>query len=148
MFANRISYAFGFHGPSLVLDTYCSSSLVALHYAAQDLRSGVVEGAVVGGVNLLLNPLVTLQMMRAGTLSPDGTCKSFDSKGWPFKYGHFQFPSICITTQKRKTPSSIYNFSFNCICYGLCGCRYSIPVYIYVFLRISTAEIGYISYRS
>lgn len=38
--ANRISYYFNLHGPSMTLDTGCSGSLVSVHLAAQSLRSG------------------------------------------------------------------------------------------------------------
>lgn len=38
--ANRISYAFNFHGPSMTIDTGCSGSLVSVHLAAQSLRNG------------------------------------------------------------------------------------------------------------
>ena len=38
--ANRISYVFDLHGPSLTVDTACSSSLVALHHACEAIRDG------------------------------------------------------------------------------------------------------------
>lgn len=38
--ANRISYYFNLHGPSMTIDTGCSGSLVSVHLAAQSLRSG------------------------------------------------------------------------------------------------------------
>ena len=40
LIANRISYTFGFRGPSLTVDTAQSSSLVAVHMACESLRSG------------------------------------------------------------------------------------------------------------
>ena len=54
--ANRISYFFDWHGPSVNLDTACSSSLVALHQAVQTLRSRESTLAVAAGVNLILSP--------------------------------------------------------------------------------------------
>lgn len=68
-------------GPSLSLDTACSSSLLALHNAYQAIRSGECPAALVAGINLLLKPHTSLQFMRLGMLSAEGTCKSFDDKG-------------------------------------------------------------------
>ncbi|MFD3706629.1 SDR family NAD(P)-dependent oxidoreductase [Nocardia sp. NPDC058658] len=77
--ANRISYHFDFRGPSAVVDTACSSSLVALHNACATLRSGEATMAVVGGVNLLLSPSVSINMHKAGVMAADGRCKTFDA---------------------------------------------------------------------
>lgn len=76
--ANRLSYLFDLRGPSLAVDTACSSSLVALHLACQSLRSDECEMAVVGGVNVMLTPEVTIAFSQAHMLSPDGRCKPFD----------------------------------------------------------------------
>ncbi|MBU6399042.1 MAG: SDR family NAD(P)-dependent oxidoreductase, partial [Verrucomicrobia bacterium] len=77
--ANRVSYLLDFTGPSEALDTACSSSLVALHRAVRSLREGECEFAIAGGVNALVSPLATLGFARAGMLSPDGRCKTFDA---------------------------------------------------------------------
>lgn len=78
--ANRVSYFFDFCGPSLVVDTACSSSLVALHAAVQSLRSGECAAALVGGVNLICHPDLSIAYQRAGMLAHDGRCKVFDAK--------------------------------------------------------------------
>ncbi len=78
--ANRLSYAFDWHGPSLAIDTACSSSLVAVHLAVQSLRRGECELALAGGVNLMLSPEASLAFDRLRMLSPDGRCKTFDAR--------------------------------------------------------------------
>ncbi|MFJ3978812.1 amino acid adenylation domain-containing protein [Streptomyces sp. NPDC090021] len=78
--ANRISYVFDLHGPSAVFDTACSSSLVAVHRAARALQQGDCDMALAGGANLLLSPHGFTGLRRAGMLSPDGRCKTFDER--------------------------------------------------------------------
>ncbi|MEV0944975.1 beta-ketoacyl synthase N-terminal-like domain-containing protein, partial [Micromonospora wenchangensis] len=67
-------------GPSLVVDTACSSSLTAVWLACQSLAAGSCEIALVGGVDLLLDPLTFVLLSRTGALSPDGLCQTFDEK--------------------------------------------------------------------
>lgn len=81
MMANRLSFFFNFKGPSVALDTACSSSLLALHNAYQAISSGECPAALVGGINVLLKPNTSVQFMKLGMLSPEGTCKSFDQAG-------------------------------------------------------------------
>jgi len=76
--ANRISYTFNFTGPSIVIDTACSSSLVAVHLACQSLLDGESDMALAGGVNLIIDPQMTVVLCKGSFLSPDGHCKSFD----------------------------------------------------------------------
>jgi len=77
--ANRISYALDLRGPSLSVDTACSSSLVALNLAAEAIRAGQIDTAIVGGVNLLLTPFSYVGFSRASMLSPTGLCRPFDA---------------------------------------------------------------------
>ncbi|OBB11137.1 polyketide synthase [Mycobacteriaceae bacterium 1482268.1] len=83
--ANRVSYFYDFRGPSVSVDTACSSSLVAAHHGVQALRSGEADVAIVGGVNALITPLVTIGFDEVGgVLAPDGLIKSFsqDADGY------------------------------------------------------------------
>ena len=77
--ANRISYALDLAGPSMTVDTACSSSLTAVHLALRALRAGEIDTALVGGVNALLTPAVTVAFERAGGTSPHGRCRPFDA---------------------------------------------------------------------
>ncbi len=79
--SNRISYIYDLRGPSFTLDTACSSSLLALHQAAEAIRAGRIDTAIVAGVNLLLSPLSFAGFSRASMLSPSGLCRAFDAAG-------------------------------------------------------------------
>ena len=79
--SNRISHVFGLKGPSLTVDTACSSSLVALDHAVHAINSGLVDTAIVGGVNMLVHPLPFVGFAQARMLSPDGLCKAYDNDG-------------------------------------------------------------------
>ena len=77
--ANRISYVFDLHGPSVAVDTACSSSLVAIDLACKALLNGDCDFALAGGVNVILKPEMTIAMSKATMLSKDGSCKTFDA---------------------------------------------------------------------
>lgn len=78
--ANRVSFSFGFTGPSLVVDTGCSSSLVALHIACQGLWDGSTEMAVAAGINHILDPDQYILLTKFGGLSSKGKCSTFDNE--------------------------------------------------------------------
>lgn len=79
--ANRVSYFFNFHGPSLAIDTMCSSSLTAIHLAAEEIRKGNIPLAIAGGVNLSLHPNKYLNLSQGNFASSDGKCRSFGDGG-------------------------------------------------------------------
>lgn len=69
---------FDLTGPALVVDTACSSSLTAVWLACQALHTGQCDAALVGGVDLLVDPLTFTLLGQAGALARDGRCKTFD----------------------------------------------------------------------
>ncbi|MFB7391621.1 SDR family NAD(P)-dependent oxidoreductase [Streptomyces sp. NPDC056191] len=87
LIANRVSYRLGLNGPSLTVDTGQSSSLVAVHLAAESLRRGESEIALVGGVHLNLAPESAVAAARFGALSPTGRSHTFDARADGFVRG-------------------------------------------------------------
>lgn len=78
--ANRISYTLNLNGPSLVIDTACSGSLAAIKLAIQNLRNSDSPLAIVGGIMLNLLPDTSVFFTKAGALSVNGRCKTFDDE--------------------------------------------------------------------
>jgi len=76
--ANRISYTFGFSGPSQSIDAACAASMVALHNAKTLLLSGESDYAIAAGVSLNFHPWKYISFSKSRMLSPDGQCKTFD----------------------------------------------------------------------
>ncbi|MEW2028951.1 SDR family NAD(P)-dependent oxidoreductase [Streptomyces roseifaciens] len=79
--ANRVSYFFDFHGPSLAIDTMCSSSLTAIHLACEALAAGHADYALAGGVNLAPHPRKYRQLAAGGFTGESGRCRSFAADG-------------------------------------------------------------------
>ncbi|KAI0468004.1 fatty acid synthase S-acetyltransferase [Xylaria cf. heliscus] len=77
--SNRISYEMDLQGPCMTIRTACSSALVALNEACMAISKGNCEAALVGGVNLILGPSMTIALTEQGVLSPTGSCKSFSA---------------------------------------------------------------------
>ncbi|KAI1110618.1 hypothetical protein F5Y14DRAFT_345509 [Nemania sp. NC0429] len=77
--SNRLSYEMDLRGPSMTVRTACSSSLICLNEACQAIAKGDCTSAIVGGTNLILAPSLTTDISEQGTLSPDGSCKTFSS---------------------------------------------------------------------
>ncbi len=79
--ANKVSYFFNLHGPSMTVDTMCSSSLTALHLACQSIRDGECDAAIAGGVNLSIHPNKYFLLSNNKFASSRGRCESFGDKG-------------------------------------------------------------------
>lgn len=76
--ANRISCFFNFRGPSETINTACSSSLYAIHRGVEAIRNGTCPLVIAGGANLILDLSISIASSKAGMLSEDGRCKTFD----------------------------------------------------------------------
>ncbi|PYH99806.1 ketoacyl-synt-domain-containing protein [Aspergillus ellipticus CBS 707.79] len=79
--SGKISYHFGWTGPSEVIDTACSASLVAIHRACRAIQAGDCSMALAGGVNIITGIHNYLDLAKAGFISPTGQCKPFDESG-------------------------------------------------------------------
>ena len=79
LLANRISHVFGLRGESVALDAACAGSLVALHQARRALLGGECDYALVGAVNLNLNPWRLSAYGAGHLLSPGGGSAAFDA---------------------------------------------------------------------
>ncbi|HEY3871172.1 MAG TPA: type I polyketide synthase [Actinocrinis sp.] len=87
LIANRISSLFDVRGMSFCADSGQSSSLVSVALACERIRSGAVGMAIVGGVNLIVDPQTGLGLANLGALSPDGRCFTFDERASGFVRG-------------------------------------------------------------
>ena len=90
--ANRVSFTYNFHGPSMAVDTVCSSSLTAIHLAINSIRAGECKVAFAGGVNLSLHPAKYMTYGLSDMHSSDGRCRSFgEGGGW-----------LCVCRRNRR----------------------------------------------
>jgi 3-oxoacyl-(acyl-carrier-protein) synthase len=78
--AGRLSFALGTQGPCSSIDTACSSGLAALHVASSAVVAGECGQALTLAVSLMLTPRTHEVYARAGMLSADGRCKTFDAR--------------------------------------------------------------------
>jgi acyl transferase domain-containing protein len=67
--ANRISYIYDLHGPSMAIDTACSSSLVALHQACSSIWAGESDSSIVGAIHLVLSPFPFIGFSKANMMA-------------------------------------------------------------------------------
>ena len=116
LLANRLSYCYGFTGPSMTIDTACSSSLVAIHQACTSLLSGESEVAIAGGVNAIVSPSLTVTESRAGMLSPTGRSRAFDASADGYTRGE----GAGLVVLKRADRALADGDSIVCADQGIC----------------------------
>ncbi len=75
----RVSYILDLTGPNMAVDTACSSSLAALHLGCSSILNGESDVVIAGGVNVMTTPILHIMTGKAGMLSKEGKCKTFDN---------------------------------------------------------------------
>jgi polyketide synthase PksM len=85
--AARISYFLNLKGPAIAIDTACSSSLMALEMACKSLQQRDTNIAISGGVFINVTPKFYKLASKAGMLSEDGRCYTFDHRANGFVPG-------------------------------------------------------------
>ena len=83
----RVSYLLNLKGPCMSIDTACSSSLVAIAQACDSIILDNSDMALAGGVCILTTPRMHIMTSKAGMLSADGRCYTFDQKANGFVPG-------------------------------------------------------------
>ncbi|RYD32120.1 MAG: polyketide synthase, partial [Verrucomicrobiaceae bacterium] len=84
----RVSYKLNLRGPSMAIQTACSTSLVAICQAATALLTYQTDLALAGGVSISFPQERHYLFTEEGMVSPDGTCRAFDSKAEGTVFGH------------------------------------------------------------
>ena len=107
--AGRISYVFDLHGPCESLDTACSSSLAAIHLSLLHLLGFESRHALAAAASLVLVPHISLTYARAGMLSEDGRCKTFDARANGYARGEGVGAVVVASAQKGAGHSTAAN---------------------------------------
>lgn len=107
MTANLISFYMDLKGPSICIDTACSSSAYALDQANTALRCGLIDAAIVGGCNLILEPKTSEDLGRLGALTMKGYSATFDERAC----GYIRAEAVsCIFLQRMKDSKRVYGY--------------------------------------
>jgi len=104
--AGRIANYFDFHGGAYSVDAACASSLVAIADAAELLVRGDADVAVVGAVDLSLDPFELVGFARNGALAAD-EMRVFDQRSsgfWPGEGAGFAVLVRAEEAHRRKLP--------------------------------------------
>ena len=123
MIATRVAYQWDLKGPTMLVDTACSSSLVALKQACESIKRNECEGALVGGVNLVLYPARTGIFGQTSILSPDFCCKAFDKEASGTAVGEgilclYVEPLSKALKEKKPVYGVLKSIAFNSVGHG------------------------------
>ncbi|KAL6238509.1 hypothetical protein BDW75DRAFT_237396 [Aspergillus navahoensis] len=109
--ANRVSYFFDWHGPSVVVDTACSSSMVALHQAVTSLQQHESSLALATGTNLIQAPNIFISTTKIRMLSPTGRSRMWDAQADGYARGE----GVVSIVLKRLSEAIADGDSIECI---------------------------------
>ena len=87
MAVGSVAFKLGLTGPAMPVMLNCAASLVTVQHAVTSLRKREVDLSLVGGVNAIFSPGLTMQMAALGMLSRQGRCKTFDAAADGFVRG-------------------------------------------------------------
>lgn len=93
----RVSYHYGWEGPSYSIDTACSASIASVHLASHALHSQECDTAVVSAANILTTPDNFAGLTRGGFVSSTGACKTLDQTA----DGYCRADAVCTLVLKR-----------------------------------------------
>ena len=69
--------------------------MVGVHLACEALQRDDCTGAIIGGTNIIMSPLMTVAMIEHGVLSPEASVKAFDAAADGYARGE-AVNAICI----------------------------------------------------
>lgn len=103
--ASRIHEALDLRGPALWLENGCATSLTAMNSAVAAIQSGLCDQALVGGVNITMDPTKVSWQMLYETLSHDSTCHVFDVKACGYVKGE---AAVVVFVQRKSQAKRIH----------------------------------------
>ncbi|KAJ6222215.1 hypothetical protein RDWZM_000760 [Blomia tropicalis] len=103
--ASRIHQALDLRGPACWMENGCATSLTALQIAVNSIQNGLCDQAIVGGVNIVMDPTRVNWQMLYETLSADSVCHVFDTAACGYVKGE---AAVAIFVQKRSQAKRIY----------------------------------------
>jgi acyl transferase domain-containing protein len=101
--ASRVASGLDLRGSAVTVNSACASGLTALTVAIQELRSGSLDFALVGGASLAVDETNQVLLSAIGTLSPSGQGRPYakDADGFVIGTGAAWFALKRLTDAER-----------------------------------------------